>query len=92
MTVVTLEKDVQQSRLYYFDYSLWAELIAGAALASAVMFADYPELVIGAVSVSKSLAQARMSGGNKGRVYDIKCIATTNGGDLLVQRGFLSVT
>jgi hypothetical protein len=88
----TLEKDAQQSRIYFFDFSLWAELIAGASLSTATIAANFSELVIGAVTVTKSLAQARISGGNKGRVYDIKCIATTTAGDMLVQRGFLSVT
>jgi hypothetical protein len=90
---LTLEKDVQQSRLYFFDFSLWAEMsLGGAILTSAVVFADYPELVVGAVTVTPSQAQVRISGGNRGRIYKLKCIATTNKGDALVQQGFLSVS
>lgn len=94
-TVQTFEKGATGSRLYQFDYSQWAELLAGGTLASATVLADAPELVITSVAVNptnRAQIQCRIAGGNKGKVYTLVCSAATAAGDTLTQKGSLSVT
>lgn len=94
-TPATLEKVATGSRLYYFDYSQWAELLAGGTLSTATVTCDAPEPVISAIALNpknNAQIQCRIAGGNKGKVYTLTCNAVTAAGDTLTQKGSLSVT
>jgi hypothetical protein len=89
----TYEKGVAQNRAYYFDFSLWPELIGtGAAIVSATVTVTGVGLTVAApILTSAARLQVRVSGGTAGQVYTLTCAATTSAGDTLVQKGSVSV-
>jgi hypothetical protein len=93
MSAATLEKDQNDSRVYKFDYSRWAEFQEGFVLTGGSVTADLSGLSLGTPVVAPKInqIQIRISGGVLARKYKLTCTATTNNGDVLIQRGFLLI-
>lgn len=99
MIWTTLEKRADWSRLYEFDFSSFAEVVAGETLSSPSVPA-VTGLTIGTPSVSGSSILVSISGGTAGggtrlstgiTAYVVTCTVTTSGGRTLSLVGYLRV-
>lgn len=86
-------KTSNESRVYSFDFSQAAELVAGQTLTGTPTVSAYPSgLTIGAASISGSKVQAQISGGTAGVIYLVHSLVSTSVGSVLEDVESLQVT
>lgn len=94
MAVTLLEKYVDESRLYDFDFTLQAEIVAGETLTGTPVVSSIPSgLTFGTpiIGAGAKKVQVRISSGEEGAIYDVKCIVSTSTGSTLVGCGELKI-
>lgn len=80
-------KDPDGAQFYAFDVSGY--LNTGATVSSATWSA--PGLTVGSEATTSTTATAKLSGGQDGQDYAVKCTVVTSDGETLVLGGMLSV-
>ncbi len=90
MNYTTLSKRVDWSRIYSWDFSEFAELVAGELILAATV-ATVAGLTIGTPSIASGVITARISGGAVGSEYRVVCEVTTSSGSVLSIVGRLDV-
>ncbi len=91
--VATIDKRVAWVRTYEWDFSRFAEVIAGNTLTSPTVSVTGPDtaLTASAASVVGAKVLSTLAGGNTGLVYTLECLVYTSGGATLQQQGLLNV-
>jgi hypothetical protein len=87
----TLEKYTGESRLYNFDFSDEAEVVAGGTISAPVVTASGTGLTIGTPTFAAAIVQVRLSSGTPGTDYTMVCTVAVTGGNTLVREGILRV-
>lgn len=86
-----LTKLPAESRLFFFDFALYAELIASQTLSSPAVTVDDDSLTLGSPTVVGSKVRINISEGTAGQKYTLQCVASTSGGSTIAGRGILQV-
>jgi hypothetical protein len=80
-------------RTFRFDFSSFAEVVAGETISSPSVTATPSGLTIGSPTIPSgtSRVEATVTGGAGGQRYNVTCSVTTSGGATLTIEGFLDV-